>query len=55
MAKTRYGEEIRALIEASKYLEKGGCTDVIPRVNQRIDWLRRNDYDPKLNKMSDYI
>ena len=44
MERTFYGEQINALIKAQELCEKGGCKDVIPRLNQRIHWMRENDY-----------
>lgn len=43
--KTRYEDEIELLSEAVRLCEKGGCKEVIPRLNQRINWMRENDYE----------
>lgn len=50
MAKTFYGDQIAALIKAQEYCVKGGAKDVIPRLNQRIDWMRENDWELKQKK-----
>ena len=49
MAKTFYGDQIAALIKAQEYCEKGGAKDVIPRLNQRINWMRENDWELPTN------
>ena len=49
MAKTFYGDQIEALIKAQEYCEKGGAKDVIPRLNQRINWMRENDWELPTN------
>lgn len=35
-------QQIEALEKAIEYCEKGGCADVIPRINLRIKWLKDN-------------
>lgn len=35
-------EQIEALEKAKEYCVKGGCEDVIPRLNLRIHWLKDN-------------
>lgn len=35
-------EQIEALQKAAELCENGGCEDVIPRLNQRIHWLKDN-------------
>lgn len=49
MAKTFYGDQIEALIKAQELCEKGGAKDVIPRLNQRINWMRENDWELPTN------
>lgn len=49
MPKTFYGDQIEALIKAQEYCEKGGAKDVIPRLNQRINWMRENDRELSTN------
>lgn len=44
MARTFYGEQIKALVKAQELCEKGGCKEAIPLLNHRITWMRENDF-----------
>lgn len=34
-------EQIEALEKAKEFCVKGGCMDVIPLINMRISWLKK--------------
>lgn len=57
MARTFYGEQIKALTKAVELYKEGGCDGAVPFIINRIRWMQRNDWEfgVESNKPSNYI